>query len=362
MSKRPESLETLKISLELLRRIPKGRTITAPELHRQLLDTGFERDLRTVQRLLETLSEFYDIERDDSSKPYRYCWKQQAKGLSLPGLSAQDSLLLLLAEQQLGSLLPAKLMKSMEGFFNQARSQVGAKGERRLEQEWMSKVRVVSVTQPLLPPKIDSSVFEQVSDALYGNLWLDVDYKNAAGKKTSSRVMPLGLAQQGHRMYLVCRFDGYDNERCMAMHRFTSAAASTLGFDRPVNFNLKQFDDDGRFAYGEGKKIRLKFNIRKEAGFHLLESPLSADQETVELENSYEITATVVESAMLDWWLRGFGKAVSKVTRSAPNPRSNVTQTAAPVLPPQTPAAPPAAPACAAGRAPGAAGCGRRAS
>jgi len=179
MSKRPDSMETLQISLELLNRIPKGRTITAPELREQLADAGYERDMRTIQRQLETLSEFYDIDRDDSTKPYRYSWKERAKGLSLPSLSTQESLLLMLAKQHLSSLLPAKLMKSMEGFFTQARSQLGGKGTTQREREWLEKVRVVSTSQPLLPPKVDPNVFDQVSNALYGNQWLEVDYKNA---------------------------------------------------------------------------------------------------------------------------------------------------------------------------------------
>ena len=326
MPKRPDSLETLQLSLELLRRIPKRSTITATELRLQLRDAGFEREPRTIQRLLETLSDpdanFYGIERDNSSKPYRYRWKEAAKGLSLPGLSTQESLLLTLAEQQLSSLLPAKLMKSMEGFFTQARGQLNEKGQSgsfQREREWLDKVRVVSTSQPLLPPKVDADVFQQVSDALYGNLWLDVDYKNAEGDRKTSRVMPLGLAQQGPRMYLVCRFDGYDNERCLALHRFSSAKASTLTFDRPKDFDLKQFDDDGRFGYGDGTKIRLSFRIEKAAGLHVVECPLSLDQQVVELDDAYEITATVVDSAMLDWWLRGFGDAVSKVKRSTDN-------------------------------------------
>jgi predicted DNA-binding transcriptional regulator YafY len=316
MPRRPDSLETLQLLLELLRRIPKSRTVTASELHAQLTDAGYQRDLRTIQRLLETLSEVYDIERDDSAKPYRYRWKEFAEGLSLPALSAQESLLLMLAQQHLSSLLPAKLMKSMEGFFAQAPSQLADRGTRR-EREWLEKVRVVSTSQPLIPPKVDGGVFEQVSNALYGNHWLDVDYKNAAGKRTSARVMPLGLAQQGPRMYLVCRFDGYDNERSLAMHRIHSARASSFTFERPKEFDLKRYDDDGRFGYGEGKHIRLRFRVEKEAGFHLLESPLSADQFVVELDDSYRITATVVDSAMLEWWLRGFGGAVSDVSRKA---------------------------------------------
>ena len=315
MSKRPDSLETLQLSHELLRRSPKGRTITASELHQQLAEAGFERDLRTIQRQLETMAEYYELDRDESSKPFRYSWKPYAKGLSLPSLSPQESLLLILAEQHLSALLPTKLMKSMDGFFAQAHSQLEGKNATVRDREWLEKVRVVSTSQPLLPPKVDPAVFDQVSNALYGNQWLEVDYKNAAGKRTSTRVMPLGLAQQGPRMYLVCRFDGYDNERSLALHRIVSARASTLTFERPKDFDLKNYDDDGRFGYGNGQRIRLSFTIEKEAGLHLLESPLSADQQVVEQEEVYEITATVVDSAMLDWWLRGFGESVTNIQK-----------------------------------------------
>ena len=111
--------------------------------------------------------------------------------------------------------------------------------------------------------------------------------------------MPLGLAQQGPRIYLVCRFDGYDNERSLALHRVLTARASSLIFKRPKVSDLKQYDD-GRFRYGDGQRVRLSFRIEKEAGLHLLESPLSADQTVVELADAYEITATVVDSAMLE--------------------------------------------------------------
>lgn len=325
MAKRTDILETLQLTLELLKRIRKDRSITASELQRKLIDADarFTRELRTIQRLLETLSDpdfkACSIEHDESSKPYRYRWKKDALGLSLPSLSAQESLMLTLAEQQLGSLLPARLMKSMEGFFSQARGQLDDAKNSPLEREWLDKVRVVSTSQPLLPPRIAVGVFEQVSNALYANQLLDVTYKNAAGKKTSARVMPLGLAQQGPRMYLVCRYEGYDNERCLALHRVSKAEATNFIFERPKDFNLKQFDDDGRFGYGDGSKVELSFRIEKAAGLHVVECPLSADQLVVELDDAYEITATVVDSDMLEWWLRGFGDAVSKVCKEIVN-------------------------------------------
>jgi predicted DNA-binding transcriptional regulator YafY len=151
---------------------------------------------------------------------------------------------------------------------------------------------------------------------LYANCWLEVDYRNAAGKRSQTEVMPLGLAQQGPRLYLVCRFPGFDNERSLALHRITGARASNRTFERPMDFDLKKYDDDGRFGFGDGERINITFRIDKAAGGHLLESPLSADQQVVELDDAYEITATVVDSEWLWRWVRGFGKQVRNIKRN----------------------------------------------
>ena len=91
---------------------------------------------------------------------------------------------------------------------------------------------------------------------------------------------------------------------------------STLTFERPKTFDLKRYDDDGRFGFGEGEKVRLVFRIDRSAGLHLMESPLSTDQQVVERKDGrLEITATVVDSSMLEWWLRGFGDAVTEVRK-----------------------------------------------
>lgn len=320
MAKRSDTRETVLLALELMRRIPRNRTITAKELCDQLADTEVARDLRTIQRQLDMLSEYFEIDRDDSEKPYRYCWKERARGMALPTLTEQESLLLSLAEQHLRNLLPTSLMKSMSGFFLQARTNLSplneSKDKVKREREWLSKVRVVSTTQPLIPPKIKAEIFEQVSNALYSNLWLAIEYDNASGKCIKAEIMPLGLAQQGSRFYLVCRFRGYENERSLALHRISSAQASTLTFERPKDFDLEHYDNDGRFGFGDGERIKLTFHIDKAAGLHLTESPLSRDQQVKELADYYEITATVVDSAMLEWWLRGFGDSIWGVQKA----------------------------------------------
>jgi predicted DNA-binding transcriptional regulator YafY len=315
MAKRGDTLETTLLAIELLRRVPRNRKITASELHQQLRDAGIVRDVRTIQRQLEMLSEYFHLVRDDRNKPYGYQWPKHAGGLSIPNLTLQESLLLRLAEEHLKNLLPAHLMKSMQGFFAQARQNLGPQGPDSPEREWPGKVRVVATSQPLLPAKINQAVFEAVCEALYRNRWLRLAYRNAAGREAEADVMPLGLAQQGPRLYLVCRYEGYDNERTLAVNRIQRATVSTLNFNRPRGFELKRFDDEGRFGFGDGKKVRLTFSIDLPAGAHLLESQLSEDQQVKEIAGQYEISATVMDTEMLEWWLRGFGDAVSNVRR-----------------------------------------------
>ena len=316
MAQRNDTLETIRLALELLRRIPRGRKVTAAELQRELHGMGMERDLRSIQRQLEMLSRHFEIERDERSKPYGYRWLEHAPGLAVPHLTAQESLLLRLAEEHLRHLLPPRLMASMQGFFTQAqRNLEGSGASARLEREWPHKVRVVATSQPLLAPQVRAGVLEQVSEALYGNRWLELDYENAAGRRHQARVMPLGLAQQGPCLYLVCRFDGYDNERSLALHRMHRAEASTLTFERPAAFDLQRYDADGRFGFGEGERVVLRFEVERHAGRHLLETPLSADQQVREDGDWLAVQATVVDSAMLERWLRGFGALVRQVSR-----------------------------------------------
>ena len=231
MPKRPDTIETTVMALEILRRIPRNQFISTSDLHTQLHDAGFERDVRTIQRQLDMLAEHFNIERDTRSKPYGYKWKEIPNGFGIAAMTQQESLLLTLAEQHLHSLLPPSVLKVMDRFFEQARNNLKPHTNAKLEREWLFKVRSVRETLPLLPPKINPEVLEEVSTALYENKWLQIDYKNSLNEsKNSRKVMPLGLVQQGHCLYLVCRFDGYDNERNLALHRFQSAQVTTQAF------------------------------------------------------------------------------------------------------------------------------------
>lgn len=320
MPRRPDNLETLHFCLELLKRIPRQRKIDSRALQLQLKEAGYDRDMRTIQRQLESLCQHFDIERDDTSRPYGYRWKESAPGLSLPSLTEQESLLMMLAEQNLRNQLPVSLMKAMQGFFDQARRNLAPgtiSHSAKRAREWIGKVRLVSTTLPMIPPKVSPEVFEQVSQALYNNCWLDIVYVNAQNKRTNAKVMPLGLAQQGVRMFMPCRFEGYEDTRNLAVHRIQTAKCSTLSFQRPTDFNLQTYDDDGRFAFGHGSQIPVHLWVKDELAVVLNESPLSPDQRMtphVGQLGGQVLKATVTDSALLVWWIRSQGDAVRVIS------------------------------------------------
>lgn len=311
--------DNLKLSIEILKRIPKRWSISAPEMQEQLANAGYERSLRSIERQLLSISEQFDVERDTRSKPYGYKWKSHAEGLNLPTMSVEENVLFTLADKHLKNLLPEKLHQSLGGYFRHAKSTLShyTPDISNTPKEWLDKVDVVSPIQPLIAPEIDTDIMTTVSNALFDNLWLELTYKNADEYEQDCRVMPLSLVQQDVRLYLVCRFDGYDNERNLAIHRIQSARQQTLTFKRPKNFNLKRYIAAGRFGVSEGELVDLSFSVLKESGKHLLETPLAKNQKVLEKGKYLEITATVVESEVLDRWLASFGKTIKGVKKEA---------------------------------------------
>jgi predicted DNA-binding transcriptional regulator YafY len=316
MATRPDNKTTLRLAVELLKRIPGRRKISTKELQEQLRDAGIDRSLRSIQRQLALLVETFDIECDASASPYGYRWKEGVNGLRLPGLTEQESLLLMLAKKHLEHLLPASLMGSMEGFFEQARrnlerSQPG--DSPRPESQWLKKVRVVSTTVPMLPPSIAPGVFDELSSAIYKDQWLEITYRNAKGQIKEKKVMPLGIAQQGQRLFVPCVFDGFSDVRNIAVHRISQAKNTGQPFIRPKDFDLEAYDDSGRFGYGKAEKIAIRLWINNYLKLLLEETPLSEDQTIAAAPDGaagWELTATVTDSMLLVWWLRSQGRGV----------------------------------------------------
>lgn len=308
------ALDNALLILEILRRIPRQRFTTSVHLHEQVAAAGYEVSLRTVQRHLDALCNRFAIECDTRGKPFGYRWMADAEGLKLPLLTAGEALLLQMAGQELGPLLPARTLMSMAPLLDSARHELEAQPAPQAEKRWLKKVERVPENQPLLPPRLAVGVFEAVSDALLREHKLRIHYRNVQGKGKETVVWPLGLVQQGVRLYLVCRFEGYDNERILALPRIMQAAVINETFSWPKEFVLAKYCQAGHFGISHGRRVSLAFRIERAAGQHLIESPLARDQMVSEAGKWLQISATVVETELLHRWLRGWGKKVGEVS------------------------------------------------
>lgn len=296
--------------IEILQQIPRRRYTSTSALKEQLEEAGFGVSMRTLQRDLELLTAHFPIVCDTRSKPFGYRWMDTAQNLSIPHLSTAEALLLQLAERELRELIPGPTLHRLLPLLSLARQTLEQAPHSQRERQWLERIVRLPDSQPLLPSRIKDDVFDAVSTALYQQLWLDLRYRNARGSSKEARVMPLGLVQQGVRLYLVARFDGYDNQRILALPRISKAIVSEESFTYPTDFDLNAYAHAGEFGISHGRQVRLSFCIDPVIGAHLLESPLSQDQESQQTDQGLVIQATVLETELLHRWLRGWGDAL----------------------------------------------------
>jgi len=305
--------ETLLRQWAMLRMVPRyPHKVTARDLTARLDEEGFTVSKRTIERDLMELSAAFPLALDDREKPYGWSWQKDAPAFDLPGLGDHESLMLLMVEQHLQAMLPPSTLDVMAPYFKAARLKLAASVGSSKTKKWTEKIRAVSPTQPLLAPKIDSVVHRAVTEALLHERQLQVSYRKRGEKKSIDyRLHPLALVQRGPVFYLCARLFDYEDVRLLALHRIMKAELLAEPAITPADFDLDAAVASGLLGFGSGRMIRLLVKFAKEKGEHLYETPLSQDQEIVELEDgNLLVMASVAEAPQLIWWLRALGDGV----------------------------------------------------
>jgi predicted DNA-binding transcriptional regulator YafY len=312
----PSNQDTLIRQWHMLRLVPRyPQKVTVRDIHGVLRSDGFEVTVRTVQRDLNELSLVFPLTVDDREKPFGWSWQKNSPSFNLPGLTTPEALTLSLAEQHLKSLLPVSMMNQLKPYFDAAHQSLNAEPQPQRGRSWLDKVRTVPPTQPLIPPKVLPEAQAVITEALLHERQVDIKYRKRGEKKdTSYRAHPLALIQRGPMLYLYCRLFDYEDERILAMNRIISAIILEEVADYPNNFSIDERVESGIWSFGDGNKIGIELLFESGSGDHLLESQLSKDQQTEELDGGrLKITATVPDTPQLRWWLMGFGSSVEVI-------------------------------------------------
>lgn len=326
MPRKSSTLDEAVMLIQILTRIPKGRLITAQQLKQELDAAGIPIQIRTLQRYLKTMAstDVFGIDCDMRSRPYGY--KQSTAGGTLLSqqMSVHECLLLRLAQEHMRFMIPTTLSKSLSPLFDMASQKFNEtlSADSRNEEAWLKKVAVVGSSLPMMPPKISRTIFEAVSEALFRELKLEIEYDSASGKQVRSLITPLGLVQQDVRLYLVCTFDRYENVRHLALHRLTKARVTEFQGERPKDFSLDSYVNSRHFNYSDGsdRKVELSFRFTNVVtALNLTETPFNMTQRIEKLpDGSFRLSVILTDSPLIDGWIAVWkDKAgISELTRT----------------------------------------------
>ena len=322
------------VMIRVLELIPQHRWVTISQIHAQLEASGIHILRRTLERYMKTIREnphIFPIKANMLTRPYGFQWDTAGKGLHLPVLGPQETLLLRLADEYLHYLLPASVLSGLRPLFRDARKTTEVQASSRAS-SWLRKVKVVSPAMPFLPPQISRPVFDAVTEALLSDRWAAIRYRNAHDRLVEANVKPLGLVQQDVRTYLVCQFEKFDDYRHLAMHRIEAAAVSVVEFERPEDFDLEDYTANAPFNYAQGRTIRLELLTDDPILIkNHTETPFNTTQSIAEkpLEDgtlAWTVSVMLEDSILLDGWLAMRRNSILSTTKTVVRDRRKTSE------------------------------------
>lgn len=295
--------------VQLVPRAPKW--IDTESIARALANEDIDPRKRTLQRDLVRLERMGIglVCVDDSTRPYKWSFEQNAKALLVPGLDPQAALALRLVEMHLERLVPRATLRALQPHLQAARTALEGKPVAR----WLDRVRLIPRSQPLEPPKVPGDVVGVVHEALLEERQIALKYKSAGASEPKELVLhPLGLVHRDSVAYLVATAWHYSDARLYPLHRMSSPRMLDEKARPPAGFQLDAFVAQGQLQFRVGTKdIRLALLMDAGPARVLEETPLTTSQSmTVRDDGRVLVEATLPDTHVLRSFLLGFGAGV----------------------------------------------------
>ncbi len=306
--------------MQVLPDAAKGEvSVSTPEVHRKLSVRLIDPPVvKTVQRRLERLLDegLVEAEKRGTAWHWRKCAGAGGLAARTNGMMTYDEALALQTLRRFSSQqIPALVADTLTSIFDVAEQRIEAAHDERERRyrKWADKVEVESGSFALKYPAVDAEIFAEISQALFYEQQLDIVYRSRlkSDDGTPRTVHPLGLVHIGGLAYLVASVPRYPNPATYRLDRVSAARMLPESFAYPRDFKLAEYVRQQRqFDFVVEGEIGLALRFRNGAGDHLIETPLSDDQQIVHGDKALEVRGTVLLSRRLRWWLRSFGPDV----------------------------------------------------
>ncbi len=287
---------------------PPGKS--SLQLRDALATAGHDVTKRTIERDMHELSRIFPIDRNEKSAPYGWHWMENAR-VDILGMDLSEAVSLGLMEDVLRQIMPPAFLSALEGKFSLAREKLAAL-PKIPHARWADLVRYVPPGLPFIPPVMAPGVLPAIQEALLQQRQLQVVYLSAGSDAAKEQTLhPLSLIQQGARSYLVATAFDYDQPHLYAIHRIAAATALDEPALRPKGFSLDSFLAGGGAQFGSGSAIVLKAQVSDDLARLLDETPISKDQKITTRAGVHTLTATVMQSWQLHFWVLSQGPAIT---------------------------------------------------
>ncbi|CAK2608730.1 WYL domain-containing protein [Vibrio crassostreae] len=216
-----QRIEHIELVFEVYSLIPTQRKITANEVHQRLTNTGIERSKRTVQRCLNILTTYLDVEKDDRTLPYSY----HRRAHSQYAIGPSECLLIELAFESLSSMLPESYRSSVKDCFAPLLSANHSPTSRTH----------VRRKQPDNKGDYNEALFDKLCLSIYHQREARLHLRN---EQVLQYVCPLGLVLENDCLQLIYQF----KKRIFSapLNQIQDIYVSTFEFTYPKGFLLSE--------------------------------------------------------------------------------------------------------------------------
>lgn len=225
---KPTTREHISLALELYNRIPQGRKVTAQMLQEDLKQSGIKRDIRTIQRNLDLIVNYFNVDKDTRDKPFGYSRNIQSKLIFWP----RENIILGLAESYLHAVLPQELSTIINSAFNQ----IQILSLSRMSQLYIkSKVFTDLIQVSKEYPVNINTLFENICFSLIHQRLISIENHHSIIHRN---IKPLGIIIINSELYLI-----YKNNKIeqIQLNNIKLINISSFTFKYPNNFNINEY-------------------------------------------------------------------------------------------------------------------------
>ena len=250
-----------------------------------------------------------------------YAWSETAF-LTASDINQEELIAMGVLQRYGTDLLSQRVRRVLEPYFNRAKDEMVDRGVNAGLREpraiktvdaWLSKIAVLPAVLPFQRPEVSAEVEAAIHEALFNQHTVSLRFKGKplTPGNPGKTVSPLGIVQQGVRVYLVGLDHSANLVKTFLFHRISSIGPAREDYRVPKNWNLEKFLEKGIGSpeldpelYGVAHA--MKFWVHADTQW-IKETPFGASNSQIVItdnpDRSYWLEATVVLSEELIRWL-----------------------------------------------------------